>query len=242
MGFRLELSVAERVYHAADGGFRLSVPDFTVSQGETVCVLGGSGTGKSTFLDVLAFLAPPSGCGRFLLQVDAITYDLRDAWGRRRSGHICDLRARYLGYILQTGGLIPYLSLRDNMLLSRRLLGLRGAGPVEALARDLGLWGLMDRTPRQISIGQRQRAAVVRALAHEPRLVLADEPTASLDPELAHCLIDILKDATASRGTALVLVSHDPTIVARAGGRLVHCTPVKGSHPATTIVAERPSC
>ena len=219
----LEVAGLERHYRSGDGGFRLRVPHLTLEPGETLVIMGESGSGKSTLLDMLALLAPPTACDRFILQADGVRIDVGDAWRQGQRRQLAGWRARYMGYVLQTGGLLPYLTVRDNIALSRRLLGLTGKGPVPALAAASGITEIMDRLPEQLSIGQRQRVAVVRALAHQPRLVLADEPTAALDPTRALALAELLVTVVAETGTALILVCHDPVVADRIGGQRLWC-------------------
>jgi putative ABC transport system ATP-binding protein len=228
----LRLTGIERRHRAADGGFVLRVPHLTVAAGERVVVLGPSGSGKSTLLDLLAFLAAPEPGGEFALCVAGHRHDIAAAWRRARAS-LNALRARHIGYVLQTGGLLPYLTVRENILLSRRLLRLSVPGPLLPLADTLGIMTLLHRRPSQLSVGQRQRVAIARALAHQPALVLADEPTAALDANMALGVADILVAATASAGSALVVVTHDQAIAARIGGRTIACRPSGAAASAT---------
>ncbi|MEI6559607.1 MAG: ABC transporter ATP-binding protein [Rhodospirillaceae bacterium] len=236
MGRLLTITGLERRYQSADGGFRLLVPELEIAEGETLVVMGESGSGKSTLLDMLALLAPPTACRRFLFGESGGMVDLGAAWAAGHRGRLAALRAAAMGYVLQTGGLLPSLSVGENILLSRRLLGLAGAGPVPELAARLGIGALMARRPEQLSIGQRQRVAVVRALAHQPGLVLADEPTAALDPARAAGLAGLLAGVAAEIGAALVVVCHDPVIAARIGGRLLHCRPLADGSDTGSVV------
>jgi putative ABC transport system ATP-binding protein len=202
----------------------LKIPRLAVASGERLVVLGPSGSGKSTLLDILAFLVRPDSVGRFSFAVGGSTHNIGSVW-RTTPARLAALRARHIGYVLQTGGLLPYLSVRENVLLPRRLLGQSGLGPLDALAGTLGIGELLGRYPAQLSVGQRQRVAVVRALAHEPALVLADEPTAALEAGLALAVADALVDASSAVNAALVMVTHDEAVADRIGGRKVACCP-----------------
>jgi putative ABC transport system ATP-binding protein len=218
----LSLHGVERHYRSAEGGFTLRIPALQIAAGECVVVLGPSGSGKSTLLDLLAFLAGPTRAETFTLTVDEVCHDVAASWRGARE-RLVGLRARHIGYVLQTGGLLPYLSVGENIQLSRRLLGLAGTGTLAPLLESLGIASLMGRRPGQLSVGQRQRVALARALAHAPALVLADEPTAALDAGMALTVADALAAATRASGAALVVVTHDPTIAARLGGRTIAC-------------------
>jgi len=218
------LETIERRYRSGDDGFALRVPRLSIGAGERVVVLGPSGSGKSTLLDLLAFLAAPEPGGRFVLHAGGEAHDIAAAWRRGRAS-LAALRARHIGYVLQTGGLLPYLTVRENALLAPRLLGMEASATLAALADTLGIAKLLGRLPAQLSVGQRQRVAVARALAHRPALVLADEPTAALDAGTAAAVADTLADASEAVGAALVVVTHDAGVAARIGGRVLACRP-----------------
>lgn len=233
----LRLEGVERTHRAADGGFALSVPRLDVAAGERVVVLGPSGSGKSTLLDLLAFLAAPDRVESFLFSPDGHSHDIAALWRRGDRAALTRLRAAHMGYVLQTGGLLPYLTVRENLLLARRLLGLEVPGPADRLAEAVGVADLLGRRPAQLSIGQRQRVAVIRALAHMPRMILADEPTAALDAGLGERVIDTLVAVSGAVGAALVLVTHDEELACRAQGRIVRCQARRGADAPGSVVA-----
>lgn len=234
----LELEGVEKVHRSGGEAFRLLVPELRIAAGERIVLLGPSGSGKSTLLDLLALLSPPDAAVRFTLNAHGRAHDVAAAW--RRSANLpAALRARHIGYVLQTGGLVPYLSVGENIILSRRLLGLAVPGPLATLAEAVGIGDLLDRLPAEISVGQRQRAALARALAHRPALLLADEPTAALDPQSADRVLKVLLAASEALGAAMVLVTHDTAIARASGGRVIHCRPAPGSETAISMVSER---
>ena len=175
--------------------------DLTVRQHDVVCLIGASGSGKSTLLRCLNLLEPVDD-GEIWFDGEEITDPRVDA---RR------LRSR-MGMVFQAFNLFPHMSVLDNVTLApRKVHGLRRA-EAEARARDLlGRFGLADKAdehPDRLSGGQQQRVAMVRALATEPQLVLLDEVTSALDPELVGDVLDIVRDM-AEAGTTLVLATHE---------------------------------
>jgi putative ABC transport system ATP-binding protein len=227
----LEMADVSRTYRGRGAGFTLFIPQLTVAPGEIIVIVGPSGSGKSTLLDLLAFLAAPDLSGRFRFRPGAgQDHDIAALW-RRSPAQLNRLRGRYIGYVLQTGGLLPYLSVRENLLLPCRLL--HASPRIDDLARVLGIAGHMQRTPNQLSIGERQRVAIARALAHGPALVLADEPTAALDAGLAMVVADAMVEAARQVGSALVVVTHDIAVADRVGGRRIMCRPDPAARTAT---------
>ena len=190
--------------------------------GSVNVVVGASGSGKSTLLMCLAGLEAPTR-GR-VVHSDVDVYGLDD---RRRAAW----RLRTIGLVFQNSELVPELTLRDNIALPLELLG---TGRRDALKRADHLAEILDlsesnkRRPSEVSGGQAQRAAVGRALAHRPAVVLADEPTGALDTTNRHAVIDLLDELVRAEGSTLVMVTHDEhtlpenaRIIRLADGRIV---------------------
>ena len=154
------------------GAFRLHVRSLDVQQGQLLALTGPSGCGKSTALDVLAgILRPDSRDGsRFLLHTADGETDMLALWQTGRLDALARLRGKHLGYVLQTGGLLPFLSARDNILLPCRCLGIMGRRleAVWNMATALDIDRLLLQMPASLSVGERQRVAIARALAHGP--------------------------------------------------------------------------
>lgn len=216
-----------------DRGFAMEVEHFSLAAGDAIGVVGPSGCGKSTLVDVLALLRRPTQAERF----EFMGRDINQLWSRQGADGCAALRAEHIGVILQTGGLLPSLPLWHNVLLSQRLLGQRDEQGAHALLASLELTPYANRLPSQLSIGQRQRAAIARALAHRPALVLADEPTAALGVEHAPAALDLLLRLTRERGAALIVVSHDLALLRSRHVQLVRCTSVDG---VTHVAADAP--
>lgn len=185
--------------------------DLTVEPGESVAVRGPSGSGKSTLLDLMAGLLQPDQ-GRTFFQ--GRRFDtLSDA---ARS----EVRLRRFGLVFQAGELIPELTLLENITLPLRLSGRLPRGlavpePVADVLDRLGIAGLTGRLPTEVSGGELQRAAVARAVVHRPALVLADEPTASLDDATARSTMTLLLGLARDVRAAVVVVTHDDVVAAR---------------------------
>lgn len=213
------MSVALPIYHLqgvsklrqAEGiEFRLKIPRLTIRQGERIAVIGESGCGKSTLLDLLAMVLQPDEAQRFTLKLpNHRATDLRKLWQQRNQDQLADTRKREIGYILQTGGLLPFLRVRDNIALSRRLLALPDDAHTDELAKRLGIDKQMNKYPATLSAGQRQRVAIARALAHKPGIIIADEPTASLDPITAKSVMDLFIELVRDSGITLIIATHD---------------------------------
>jgi putative ABC transport system ATP-binding protein len=188
------------------------LPGLDLAAGEVQAVVGPSGCGKSTLLEAIGLLLTPSALQRFTLGPERI--DLAALLSSRNERALAEIRARDLGFLLQSGGLLPFLDVRDNIALPRRLLGLPAHSERVAHACDvLGLESLQDKRPAELSIGERQRTAFVRAMAHEPRLLLADEPTAALDPQAGERLFGLIVALVQDLEMAALVVSHDLALV-----------------------------
>jgi len=201
-----------------EGAFRLEVPSFVLRRGECLAVTGPSGCGKSTLLDVLGLIRAPD-------QAKVIEFrdphgkrsDVSAIWRRRGADDLAGLRARHIGYVLQSGGLLPFLNVRENIHLSLRVLGVSDRTLVAELVEKLGIGKLQGKMPAQLSIGERQRVAIARALAHRPALLLADEPTAALDPFQGAEVIDLLIGLVTKLQSSAVIVSHDWNMIRAKG-------------------------
>ena len=200
----------EFTYPGRQGGFSLRVPELEVAEGARVGLVGPSGCGKSTLLGLVAgLLAADSGS---LKVAGTELVGLGEAARRRH-------RLSQLGFVFQDDPLVDYLDAIENVLLPYRVGGLRLTREVReragGLLDELGLGSKTRRRPGRLSQGERQRVALARALVTEPRLLLADEPTTGLDPARTDAVLDLITRLVTERGLTLVLVSHDPDLVAR---------------------------
>ncbi|AVI62994.1 ABC transporter ATP-binding protein [Halomonas sp. GFAJ-1] len=195
---------------------KIRLPKLCLSPGECLAITGPSGCGKSTLLEAVGLLLAPSALEHFIL--GKAQHDVATLWRNHEQGELAKLRARDIGFVLQNGGLLPFLNVADNIALPRRLQGLPNKSDrVEQAVERLGLTLLMDKRPAMLSIGERQRVAFVRALAHEPHLLLADEPTAALDPHSAHGLFALFMEVVEELQLAALVVSHDWDLVQTFG-------------------------
>jgi len=194
-------------------GFRLTVDGFTLGEGERFLLIGPSGSGKSTFLSLLAGIAVP--------QEGAVTVlgtDIAKLGGAARDR----FRGEHFGIIFQMFNLLPYGSVADNVLLplsfsaKRRGRAQAGGGADKEAARLLDRLGiepaLMKRPAASLSVGQQQRVAAARALIGAPQIIIADEPTSSLDRGRQMAFLDLLFAVVADAGATLVMVSHDESL------------------------------
>ncbi len=176
---------------------------FEVQQGEFVALVGPSGSGKTSMLAMLAGLLTPSDG-----QVVIDGHQMSGMGDRQRT----KFRRQAIGFTFQSNNLVPYLTAQDNVELMLRLNGKRnkaGAQRSADLLTRLGLGNRLDHFPSELSGGQQQRVAIARALIHEPAVVLADEPTASLDTTLAHQVVETFANLVHEQNRAGIMVTHD---------------------------------
>ncbi|MDZ7800078.1 MAG: ABC transporter ATP-binding protein [Trueperaceae bacterium] len=206
---RKSYQVGDVVTHALRG------VDLTIERGEFTAIAGPSGSGKSTLLHLMGALDRPDA-GQVVLDGTRI-----DRLERRKAAR---MRLDRMGFVFQAYNLIPVLSALENAAF---VLELRGVDrrTREARARDalaaLGMEGFETRMPNQLSGGQQQRVAVARALAGDPDIILADEPTANLDSTTGQHLIDLLRRLNEDRGVTFVFSTHDPRLLGHVR-RIVH--------------------
>jgi ABC-type lipoprotein export system ATPase subunit len=180
----------------------LTFPELSLAGGEALLLLGKSGSGKTTFLHLLAGLLAPSS-GEIVLDGTALS---------SLKGHQLDLfRGQTIGIVFQKPHLIAALSVQENLVLAQFLSKKTGVS-VPELLKNLGLADKASAAVTTLSEGEAQRVSIARALVNSPKLILADEPTSSLDDERAQQVIQLLKESAAAVGAALVIVTHDQRV------------------------------
>lgn len=178
--------------------------NFSVNQGDFVGIMGASGSGKTTLLNLLATLDQPTS-GQIQINDQSIAEIKRSK--------LSDFRANELGFIFQDFNLLENLTARENISLPLTLNNQNKIdidARVDQVAQDLNLTDYLEQYPGQLSGGQQQRVAAARALIHQPKLILADEPTGALDSENARGLMELLTNINQSQGVSILMVTHDP--------------------------------
>ncbi len=207
----IEIQDLSRIYGDGEEIRALDGVSLTIKQGELVTVMGPSGSGKSTLLNMIGALDKPTSGTVIINGEDLASIRNKDKF-----------RAQTVGFVFQLHNLIPTLTARENVevpMMGQMNLFTRRKRSKELLEL-VGLGDRMRHLPNQLSGGQRQRVAVARALANNPSLILADEPTGSLDTEAGRALMGLLHELNESQGTTFIVVTHDPA-VARQTNRVV---------------------
>jgi len=206
----ISLEGVSRLYPRAEGPVcALDRVTLRVAAGELLALTGPSGSGKSTLLHILGLLDVPTG-GRYLLAGDDVSQldDAARAWRRNRK----------VGFVFQGFHLVPHLTVTENVAMPLAYRGVPEAEREDRARAGLARVGLGDRLrhlPDELSGGEKQRAAIARALVGEPALVLADEPTGNLDEAAADGILDLFREIHA-RGTTVIVVTHNPRVAAVA--------------------------
>ncbi|MEM9967997.1 MAG: ATP-binding cassette domain-containing protein [Pseudomonadota bacterium] len=192
-------------------GFRLEVDDICLPVGKIVTLTGESGAGKTLLLETLGLLRAPTSSRHFKYETnEAGLQDLKALWSfGPRSAQLAQTRGALFGFVPQIGGLLPFLTAKENIALPPALLNRADSAWCDYLIARLDLKDQAHLMPAQLSVGQRQRTAIARALAHRPAFVIADEPTAALDPhrskEVLALFFEVVKDA----GCGVLLSTHE---------------------------------
>jgi putative ABC transport system ATP-binding protein len=207
------LDSVSRVYGAGVAqSLALDAVSLRVARGDFVAIAGPSGSGKTTLLNLVAGIDAPSS-GR-------IEVDGRDL-SRFTEDQLSDFRMGRVGFVFQHFGLIPVLTAAENielpLLFNKRVPDQKRRGAVQAALERVGLAGKAGRRPGELSGGEQQRVAVARAVAGNPEIILADEPTANLDHETGAGIVALLSELNRERGATCLYATHDPELVALAG-------------------------
>ncbi|MFT5659383.1 MAG: putative ABC transport system ATP-binding protein [Gammaproteobacteria bacterium] len=219
--YSLKNVVKERIVENA--GFRLLVPKLDIRAGENIALTGHSGCGKSTLLDMLALILRPDQAELFSLETEAgKPRHIDQMWQRNKRDQLSQIRRLNIGYVLQSGGLLPYLTVRENIELPRRLINLADDDSINSISKVLGIHRQLDKLPGLLSAGERQRAAFARALSHRPSILLADEPTAALDPITARKIMAVVMELIKGLKITLITSSHDWAHVYKMDLRTLH--------------------
>ncbi len=234
----VELRGVTKVYRKGDQTITpLDGVDLDVQKGDFVALTGASGTGKSTFLNLIAGIdRPDSG---------SVKVAGSEIGGLSRS-RLAHWRARNIGYIFQTHNLMPVLTAYENAELPLLLLPFSRAERRKRVEIALGAVGLMDRAehyPRQLSGGEEQRVGIARAIVADPAVVVADEPTGSLDADTSVQILDLLRQLNEQLGTTLLMVTHDSDAAAIAKRllRLDHGRLIEGEPAHLSIQYQEPA-
>jgi putative ABC transport system ATP-binding protein len=182
--------------------------NLTVNKGEFVAIVGPSGSGKSTLLSIIGALITATS-GKVIVNEKDV--------GSLNEKQLVDFRLHEIGFILQTSNLIPYLSVMDQLIVIKKMAGKvskEDQSFAKQLLEELGLENKINKMPSELSGGERQRAAIARAFFNQPSVILADEPTASLDSKRAHEVVKLIADEVKKHNKAAIMVTHDERMLA----------------------------
>ena len=202
----IELKDVKKVYGKGDAQVvALKDINFKADKGEVVLIMGPSGAGKSTFLTIAGSLQKPTS-GEVLINDE----DISDFSAKKRN----ELRLNKIGFVLQAYNLVPFLTVNEQFTLVDKVKKQNNISREELqdLLKQLGITDLVKKYPSELSGGQQQRAAIARALFANPEILLADEPTASLDTKNVEEVGQLFKDLAKKRDKAVMLVTHDPRL------------------------------
>ncbi|KPK28941.1 MAG: ABC transporter ATP-binding protein [Desulfobacterales bacterium SG8_35_2] len=205
------IQISSLDFSYAESGFRLTIPEVNIGKNEKIVIVGPSGTGKTTLMNLIAGILVPRTGSLTIDGVDITQFEIEDRQ---------DFRAVKMGLIFQEFELLDYLSVLDNILLPYRVnailqLDQTVVDQALRLGESVGLGKKLHRRPGNLSQGERQRAAVCRALLTQPAILLGDEPTGNLDPRNRDQVMDILFDYSQKVSAPLIIITHDQQLLSR---------------------------
>ncbi|MBR55188.1 ABC transporter ATP-binding protein [Candidatus Poribacteria bacterium] len=210
----LKIRHLKKTFPSPDGKTQtiVDIPDFELNSGQQVALQGQSGCGKTTFLNLISGILQadqPINNQEPLPQIILNGTDIAKLSEQQRD----QFRGNSIGYIFQTFNLLPAYTILENVLLGMHFSDIADTELAETMLIEVGLAERLNYRPSQLSVGQQQRVAVVRALAKKPNLVLADEPTGNLDSAQAHTALRLIRQICQQQNAALLLVSHDQDLL-----------------------------
>ena len=207
------ISVNELKFTYPDNSFSINISELNIKSGDSIAIYGPSGTGKSTFLNLLS--------GALTADSGSIKYN-EQAYEKLSNSALKKLRLNEFGIVFQQAELIEWMSAKDNILLPRKFSEKPQVknDRFNELVERAELSKLLDKSAGRLSIGEQMRVAIVRAIIAKPKLILADEPTASLDPKLRKQMINLLIEESKKLGATLILVSHDDYIISKLNNKI----------------------
>jgi len=203
----VKLENVEKVYYV--GGYPIKALDnvsLKIKEGEFLSIVGPSGSGKSTLLAIMGCLDRPTKGKVYLFGKDISKLD---------DNQLSEFRRKYIGFIFQQYYLFSYLNALENVQISLRISGNSNLEKAKELLNKVGLGDRLYNYPNQLSGGQQQRVVIARALAKDPKLILADEPTANIDEKSANELLNILKKLNEEENRTIIIVTHDLRVAER---------------------------
>lgn len=204
----IQFENVSKIYKQGNSTFTaLNNVSITVKPGEFVAIIGPSGSGKSTFLSIAGALLQPT---KGTVTINGINLT------ELKPKELSKLRLEQIGFILQTSNLIPYLTVLDQLLVVKKMTGSITKEDklfAKELLEEVGLGDKLNKFPDQLSGGERQRTAIARAFMNDPNIILADEPTASLDSQRAFEIVELISKGVKSRNKAAIMVTHDERLL-----------------------------
>ncbi|WP_409199925.1 ABC transporter ATP-binding protein [Methanobrevibacter sp. DSM 116169] len=199
------INIKNLVKHYDDGNVKaLNGIDLKINKGDFISIIGRSGSGKSTLLNMLGALDTPTSGD---IEIDGVNLNTTD--------DLSEFRSKEIGFVFQLHNLIPNLSVFENVQIPLIGTGLSEEEMEERASKllvSVGLEDKLDQKPTKLSGGQRQRVAIARALVNNPSIILADEPTGSLDSKTGDVILDVLKDIHEDNNVTLIIVTHEPYV------------------------------
>jgi putative ABC transport system ATP-binding protein len=237
-GYLLHIEGVER--HMFDGQrhTQIRIDQLILREGGCYALCGPSGIGKTTALEMISLARAPDVAGRMHLNLKGEVVDLNRLRSGGNDDAIAAIRGACFGYVVQTSHLFPFLTVLENITLAQDIAGQRDPGFVDQLMDSLQINPIAHSLPTRLSGGQRQRVCIARALAHRPRIILADEPTSAVDQEIAISIMTILTAYARHERAALVVITHNLGLAERFALELLDINAITANGLQRTTIGQ----